>query len=252
MIPGVEPIDTIKSIDSDGFVSSTPNRSKLRTIQTPQGFLTSLLRQAHSTSEEATDDASMVERQGVNVKVIEGEDRALKITTPADLAAALSFLGVNKDCRTGIGIDAHAFGVGRPMWLAGLFWPNEEGVDGHSDGDVAAHAMCDALFAAAQLGDLGSNFGVDRPEYAGASGVQLLQETFLKISESGFSIANVTVQVISNRPKIGERRAEAIQKLSKALGGAEISLTATTTDDLGLTGEGKGIAAVATALVFKH
>ena len=252
VIPGVEQIDTIKTIDSHGFVQSTPNRSNLRTIQTPQGFLTSLLREAHSTNEEATDDASIVERRGVKVKVIAGEAQALKITTPTDLVTAMSFLGINKDFRTGIGIDAHAFGVGRPMWLAGLYWPNEEGVDGHSDGDVAAHAMCDALFAAAQLGDLGSNFGVDRPDYVGASGVQLLKETYAKLIDSGFSIANVTVQIIANRPKIGERRIEAIGTLSKALGGADISISATTTDGLGLTGEGKGIAAIATALVFKH
>ena len=252
VIPGIGSIDTIKTIDPDGFVQSTPNRSSLRTVQTPQGFLTSLLREAHATNEEATDDASMVERQGVKVKVIEGEAQALKITTPADLVTAMSFLGINKDFRTGIGIDAHAFGVGRPMWLAGLHWPDEVGVAGHSDGDVAAHAICDALFAAAQLGDLGSNFGVDRPEYAGASGVELLKETYAKLIDSGFSIANVTVQIISNRPKIGERRAEAIQKLSNALGGAAISISATTTDGLGLTGEGKGIAAIATALVFKH
>ncbi len=252
VIPGIESIDTIKTIDSDGFVQSTLNRSSLRTVQTPQGFLTSLLREAHLINEEATDDASMVERRGVKVKVIEGESQALKITTPADLVTAMSFLGINQDFRTGIGIDTHAFGVGRPMWLAGLHWPDEVGVAGHSDGDVAAHAICDALFAAAQLGDLGSNFGVDRPEYTGASGVELLKETYAKLIDSGFSIANVTVQIISNRPKIGERRAEAIQKLSNALGGAAISISATTTDGLGLTGEGKGIAAIATALVFKQ
>ena len=252
VIPAVAVIDTIKVIDPDGYVASTPDRPSLVSVQTPQGFLASMLRQAHNAQADATDDAGLIENIGGRVKVIEGEARALKITTPADLNTALTFLGFNSTYRTGIGVDAHAFGIGRPLWLAGLHWPDEEGVDGHSDGDVAAHALCDALLAAAQLGDLGSNFGVDRPEYVGASGVQLLQETLIKITKAGYLIANVTVQIIGNRPKIGARRAEAVNVLSHALGGAEVSLSATTTDGMGLTGEGKGIGAIASALVFKQ
>lgn len=252
VIPALAVVDTVKVINPDGYVASTPDRSSLVSVQTPQGFTTSALRQAHAGSEDATDDAALIENGGGTVKVIEGEARALKITTPADLNTALTFLGFNSTYRTGIGSDAHAFGVGRSLWLAGLHWPDEVGVDGHSDGDVAAHALCDALLAATQLGDLGSNFGVDRPEYAGASGVQLLQETLVKITKAGYSISNVTVQVIGNRPKIGKRRAEAVSVLSQALGGAEVSLSATTTDGMGLTGEGKGIGAIASALVFKQ
>lgn len=156
--------------------------------------------------------------------------------------------------RTGIGVDAHAFSedAERPMWLAGLLWPNEIGVTAHSDGDVAAHAICDALFAASGLGDLGSNFGTSRPEYSGASGIQLLSETFQIITEAGFVISNVSVQVVGNRPKIGLRREEAIAVISEALGGADISLAATTTDGLGFTGEGRGLAAIASALIFAH
>ncbi len=155
--------------------------------------------------------------------------------------------------KTGIGVDAHAFSLerDRPMWLAGLLWPDEIGVEAHSDGDVAAHAICDALFAAAGLGDLGTNFGVNRPEYSHASGAQLLTEALALISGAGFAIANVSVQIIGNRPKLGSRRAEAIAALSHALGGADVSLTATTTDGLGFTGEGKGLAAVASALIYK-
>lgn len=154
--------------------------------------------------------------------------------------------------RTGVGVDAHAFSVDhdRPMWLAGLHWPGEIGIEAHSDGDVAAHAICDALFAAAGLGDLGTNFGTARPEYRQASGAQLLAEALQLLSDANYMIANVSVQIIGNRPKIGSRRNEAVAAMSEALGGADVSITATTTDGLGFTGEGRGIAAVASALVY--
>ena len=252
VIPGLELIDTVKSVDSSGHVTSTPDRASLRRVQTPQGFDLEILKKAHSSGANATDDGALVEAIGHKVLIINGEDRALKITTPADLATALSTLGDSSEFRTGVGVDAHAFAEGRELWLAGLHWPNEVGVAGHSDGDVAAHAICDALFAAGQLGDLGSNFGTDKPEYAGASGVTLLKETMQKISSAGYSISNITVQIIGNRPKLTSRRSEAIATLSAALGGANVSVLATTTDGMGLTGEGRGIAAIASALLIKQ
>ena len=252
VIPGLELIDTVKSVDSSGHVTSTPDRASLRRVQTPQGFDLEILKKAHSSGANATDDGALVEAIGHKVLIINGEDRALKITTPADLATALSTLGDSSEFRTGVGVDAHAFAEGRELWLAGLHWPNEVGVAGHSDGDVAAHAICDALFAAGQLGDLGSNFGTDKPEYAGASGVTLLKETMQKISSAGYVISNVTVQIIGNRPKLTSRRREAIATLSAALGGANVSVLATTTDGMGLTGEGRGIAAIASALLIKQ
>ena len=253
VIPALDVVDTIKEVDNNGYVRNTLNRASLKVIQTPQGFSRSVLERAHQASEDATDDAALVEALGIAVKVVAGEQCALKITTPSDIASALKFLipDSDKKYKVGIGVDAHAFAAdkSRKLSLAGLIWENEIGLDGHSDGDVAAHAICDALLSAADLGDLGSNFGVAEAKYAGATGATMLSESLAKIKSAGYKIENVSVQIVGNRPKIAPKRAEAISALSKALSGAKVSVSATSTDGLGFTGEGKGLSAIATALI---
>jgi len=154
------------------------------------------------------------------------------------------------DLRVGTGVDVHPLEQGRALYLGGVHWPDSEyGCAGHSDGDVMAHAICDAVLSAAGLGDLGAVFGLDQPQWAGASGSALLQEVARLISDENWRIINVSVQVIANFPKIGQRREQVQQALSGALGGVPVSASGTTTDGLGLTGRGEGIAAIATALL---
>jgi 2-C-methyl-D-erythritol 2,4-cyclodiphosphate synthase len=152
------------------------------------------------------------------------------------------------DIRVGVGTDVHAFSPGRPLWLAGLLWPDEIGLAGHSDADVASHAIVDAVLAASGMGDLGSLVGTDDPQWADASGVSLIAHTAQTVRASGIRIVNASVQVIGNRPRMGTRRDEAQDVLSAALG-APVSISGTTSDGLGLTGRGEGVAAIAVALV---
>ncbi len=187
---------------------------------------------------------------------IAGSERAFKITTPGDLARARQILDVRAEPaavsapRIGVGTDVHAFGGEGNLWLAGLEWPGEQPLSGHSDGDAVAHAIVDALLGAAGLGDIGEHFGTSHPEYAGAHADVFLARTAELVTEAGFVIGNVSVQFQGNRPRFSARRGEAERSLSAALGGASVAVTATTTDGLGFTGRGEGVAVTAVALIY--
>jgi 2-C-methyl-D-erythritol 4-phosphate cytidylyltransferase/2-C-methyl-D-erythritol 2,4-cyclodiphosphate synthase len=252
-LPVMRVVDTIKRIEGDTILE-TVDREVLRSAQTPQGFVASDLRAAYAAAEaEFTDDAALMQAAGHQIIAVDGDERAFKITTPADLAAAeLRFSGKPAAFRTGIGTDVHRFtdDAEKPLFLGTIIWAGERGLDGHSDGDAVSHAIVDALLAAAGLGDIGSNFGVDRPEFSGANGKVFIEGALELISNAGFRVENVSVQIIGNRPKVAPHRA-AVEAALQAILGAPVSLGATTTDGLGFLGNSEGVAAVATALLAK-
>lgn len=255
VLPVLPVVDTIKRVDA-GSVVEAIDRSTLAAAQTPQGFLRRVIDAAYAeASADHTDDAALVQAGGVRVWTVAGDERAFKITTPADLERARTLLAPVPGSaattalpRVGVGTDVHAFGGDGALWLAGLEWPGEQALHGHSDGDAVAHAIVDAVLAACGLGDIGTHFGTDQPEYAGAHAAAFLARTRQLVDEAGFTIGNVSVQVQANRPRFAARRAEAEAALSGALG-APVAVSATTTDGLGFTGAGEGVAAFAVAVV---
>ncbi|MFT4157616.1 MAG: 2-C-methyl-D-erythritol 4-phosphate cytidylyltransferase [Microbacterium sp.] len=273
VIPALPVVDTLKRVDGD-LVTAPVDRAQLAAAQTPQGFPRDLLEAAYARAAEAgvdyTDDAALFAASGHPVRRIAGSERAFKITTPADLERAHHLLASptaretsqmscfapenmtfvkSREPRVGVGTDVHAFGGEGSLWLAGLEWPGEQSLSGHSDGDAVAHAIVDALLGAAGLGDIGEHFGTAHPEYAGAHASVFLARTRDILAEHGFAIGNVSAQLQGNRPKFSPRRAEAQEVLSAILG-APVSVTATTTDGLGFTGRGEGISVTAIATIY--
>jgi 2-C-methyl-D-erythritol 4-phosphate cytidylyltransferase/2-C-methyl-D-erythritol 2,4-cyclodiphosphate synthase len=253
VIPALPVTDTVKRVDGD-VVQQTVDRSELRQVQTPQGFPRTGLVDAYARADrEYTDDAAVAAAAGLDVLVVEGSERAFKITTPWDLQRAERLVAdpvPHADgMRTGVGVDVHGYDTAVPLWLGGVHWPDEPGLAGHSDGDAVAHSICDALLSAAGLGDIGSRFGTSEERFRDARGELFLTETLRLVSHAGYRIANVAVQVVGNRPRFAPRRAEVERRLSELLG-APVSVAATTTDGLGFAGRGEGVTAIATALLL--
>ncbi|MBX3098679.1 MAG: 2-C-methyl-D-erythritol 4-phosphate cytidylyltransferase [Salinibacterium sp.] len=251
IIPSLPVSDTIKRV-AERSVVETVDRSSLVHVQTPQGFPRESLVAAYAeANQEFTDDAALYSNAGDVVDIVDGEPLAFKITTPWDLARAENVLAELRpvaSIRTGVGIDVHAYDPGEPLWLGGLYWPDEVGLAGHSDGDAMCHAICDALLSAAGLGDIGGRFGTDDPRFAGAHGEVFLAETLALVTGSGWTVGNVSVQLIAKHPRLGARRTELEHHLS-SLVDAPVSVSATTSDGLGFTGRAEGVAVIATALV---
>ncbi|WP_168916369.1 2-C-methyl-D-erythritol 4-phosphate cytidylyltransferase [Microcella flavibacter] len=250
VIPVMPVIDTIARRDAEGRVVGQVDRSELAAVQTPQGFPAAAYRAAlEGATAEHTDDAGVFAAAGGEIVAVDGDAHGFKVTTPWDLRRAELLLESERPrLRTGIGIDVHAYDEAAPMWLGGLYWPDEPGLAGHSDGDAISHAVCDALLSAAGLGDIGSRFGVDDPRFADARGAVFLSATVELVRAAGFEIVNVAVQVVARRPRFSPRRHE-VEALLTGVLGAPVSVAATTSDGLGFTGRGEGVTAVATALL---
>jgi 2-C-methyl-D-erythritol 4-phosphate cytidylyltransferase / 2-C-methyl-D-erythritol 2,4-cyclodiphosphate synthase len=248
VVPGLPLADTVKRT-AGAAVIETVDRAQLAAVQTPQGFPAAALREAYAAAgHQYTDDAALFAAAGGQVTVVAGSADAFKITTTWDLRRAEQLLASPAAARTGIGVDVHAVDASRTLRLGGLEWPHEPGLAGHSDADVVCHAIADALLSAGGLGDLGSRFGTDREEEAGRAGLDFVTRAAALLAENGYQPVHVAVQVIGNRPRIAGRRDEMQAALAGAVG-APVSVSGTTTDGLGLTGRGEGVASIATALV---
>jgi 2-C-methyl-D-erythritol 4-phosphate cytidylyltransferase / 2-C-methyl-D-erythritol 2,4-cyclodiphosphate synthase len=257
VVPALPVTDTIKRVEGD-LVQETVDRAALVGVQTPQGFPLAELRRAYAASERSeTDDAGVFQAAGGVVRFVLGDGDAFKITTPWDLRRAEAIVaeregGRRRDdepsVRVGLGVDVHAFDDAQPCRVGLLTFAAEPGLAGHSDGDAVAHAIVDALLSAAGLGDIGGAFGTSDPRYHGATGDVFLVGAVEMLAEAGYEPSAVTVQVIGNRPRIGPRRSEMEHALTAAVG-APVAVSGTTTDGLGFTGRGEGLAAIATAVV---
>jgi 2-C-methyl-D-erythritol 4-phosphate cytidylyltransferase / 2-C-methyl-D-erythritol 2,4-cyclodiphosphate synthase len=253
VVPALPVVDTVKRVDGD-VVLETVDRSVLVGVQTPQGFPLAALRGAYAVSGRSeTDDAGVFQAVGRTVRSVPGDADAFKITTAWDLRRAESVVRERSGAdgagvRIGLGVDVHAFDAASPCRVGLLEFPGEPGLSGHSDGDAVAHAVCDALLSAGGLGDIGGRFGTSDPRYAGATGDVFVRGAVELLASVGWAPASVTVQVIGNRPRIGSRRTE-MQDALAAVVGAPVAVSGTTTDGLGFTGRGEGLAAIATAVV---
>ena len=256
-IPGVPVADTIKHVDAHGLVIGTPPRAELRAVQTPQAFRASVLRAAHASGADATDDAALVEAGGGRVVVVEGDVVNRKITEPDDLRWARRHVaaeGAQMDTpriRVGQGFDIHRFSddPARPLVLGGVLFEGARGLHGHSDADALAHAATDALLGAAGLGDIGEHFPDTDPQWKGADSLQLLRHAAGLVREAGYRIGNVDCSVVCETPKLAPHRATMQQRLSEAAG-APVTVKGRRAEGLGALGRQEGIAVWASALII--
>ena len=254
-------VDTVKAVDQDLYVVGTPDRSNLRCVQTPQAFRRDLIVEAHLAAQRdgflGTDDASLVERSGHPVLLTEGSRRNLKLTTPEDFAVAEAYLQKENplpEIRIGSGYDVHRLVPGRKLILCGTDIPYEKGLDGHSDADVAVHALMDALLGAAALGDIGRHFPDTDERYRGISSMSLLAEVVRLLREKNLHASNVDMTIVAQAPKLAGYIETMRQNLAKALNLPldRVNVKATTTERLGFEGRGEGISAQAVAMVTRH
>ncbi len=257
-IPVLGVTDTVKEVDAAGLVIATLDRSALRTVQTPQAFRLGLIRGAHAAAEaqgrdDFTDDGAVIEWHGNTLATFPGDSGNLKLTHPEDFVRAESRLEPSPPMLTRVatGYDVHAFGPGDHVWLAGVRVPHDHGVIAHSDGDVALHALCDALFGVIGDGDIGVHFPPSDPQWRGASSDRFLAFACERVRQRGGIIDHLDLSIVCERPKIGPFRA-AMQARVAAIAGIpadQVGLKATTSERLGFTGRSEGLAALATVTV---
>jgi 2-C-methyl-D-erythritol 4-phosphate cytidylyltransferase/2-C-methyl-D-erythritol 2,4-cyclodiphosphate synthase len=256
-VPGLPLTDTVKQVAPSGRIHGSPDRASLRTVQTPQAFRFDVLLAAHRQAAESgeydlTDDAAVVERAGHAVYVVEGDEENVKLTTADDFARAEArLLGNLADMRCGQGFDVHAFGPGDHVWLGGVRVPHDHGLEGHSDADVLAHAVTDAILGALADGDIGAHFPPSEPKWKGAASSVFLADAVARVKARGGLIAHVDATLICELPKIGPHRDAIRENLAKIMqiAPSRVGVKATTSERLGFTGRGEGIAALATATV---
>jgi 2-C-methyl-D-erythritol 4-phosphate cytidylyltransferase/2-C-methyl-D-erythritol 2,4-cyclodiphosphate synthase len=259
-VPGVPLNDTVKEIDAHGLVTGTPERARLRAVQTPQAFRFPLILEAHRAADaggrEFTDDAMIAEAAGHSVMIFAGDPANIKLTTPEDFARAMAQTGETPfaalpDIRVGQGYDVHAFDAGDRVWLGGVAIPHDRGLAGHSDADVLMHAVTDAILGAIAAGDIGAHFPPSDPQWRGAASEIFLAHACRLVRERGGRIAHVDATVICEAPKVGPHRDAIRESLARIIGVdvARVAIKATTTEKLGFTGRREGVAALAIATV---
>jgi 2-C-methyl-D-erythritol 4-phosphate cytidylyltransferase/2-C-methyl-D-erythritol 2,4-cyclodiphosphate synthase len=256
-IPALEVTDTIKRVDAGGHVAGTVDRAHLRAVQTPQAFKFSALLEAHHRAaqegrDDFTDDAALAEWAGIKVATFPGESGNVKLTTDEDFAKAEARrIASLADLRLGNGFDVHAFGDGDHVWLGGIKIPHERGLTGHSDADVALHALVDAILGALADGDIGKHFSPNDPRWRGAASDQFLKFAVERVTKRGGRIAHLDVTIVCEAPRIGPHRDAMRKRIAEIaeMSIERVAVKATTSEQLGFTGRKEGIAAMATATV---